>query len=259
MVKSLSDPNAPKRPLSAFFQWRSHVHNKIKNSMPVSHTFGDLARKFSEEWKALSEAEKKPYLEKHAVQKKTYEKLMTAYKHTENFRRFQRQRKEFKVESAKKGKFAKDPNAPKKPQTAYFAFMADKRNVVKQENPEISHKDVLRKLGELWNGLSDTEKKPYQKISDESRKTYEKAVAEYKNSAGYQAYQASKAQFNKDKKAKVAKLESKLKPKTEAQGSKKKSSGKKKPARVTKKSSKPKKVSKPKGKAKAKKATKKET
>lgn len=250
MVKSISDPNAPKRPLSAFFQWRLSVHNKIKKSMPVSHTFGDLARKFSEEWKALSEAEKQPYVEKCEAQKKTYEKLMAAYKHTENFRRFQRQRKEFKVESAKKGKFAKDPNAPKKPQTAYFAFMADKRAVVKQENPEISHKEVLKKLGELWNGLSDTEKQPYEKISQESRKTYEKAIAEYKKSDGYQAYQESKAKFNKDKKAKVAKLESKLKPKKEA-GEKKKKSSAKKVAKVTKKGSKTK------SKSKAKKAAKK--
>jgi len=257
MVKSISDPNAPKRPASAFFQWRSAVHNKIKNSMPVSHTFGELAAKFSEEWKKLSDADKKPFEEKYELQKKTYDKLMNAYKHTENFRRFQRQKKEFKVESAKKGKFAKDPNAPKKPQTAYFAFMADKRETVKTENPDITHKDVLRKLGELWNGLSAAQKGPYEKTAEASKKQYEKDFAKYKSSPGYKTYQESKDAFNKEKKAKVAKLESKLTPKAKKEksakkSSKKKSSGAKKPARVTKKGSK----GKSKSKAKAKKATK---
>lgn len=257
MVKSISDPNAPKRPATAFFQWRAKVHNKVKNSMPVSHTFGELARKFSTEWKKLSDAERKPYEEKYESQRKTYEKLMNAYKHTENFRKFQTKKKQFKVESAKKGKFAKDPNAPKKPQTAYFAFLADKREHVKAQNPSISHKDVLRKLGELWNALTPAQKGPYEKTAEASKKKYEKEFATYKKSAGYKAYMASKDEFQKEKKAKVAKLESKLTPKKEAKAAKaakasKKKSGSKKPARVTKKASK-----KSKAKSKAKKATRK--
>lgn len=254
MVKSISDPNAPKRPATAFFQWRSKNHNKIKNMMPVSHTFGDLARRFSEEWQRLSAAEKKPFEETYEKQRKTYEKLMTAYKHTENFRRFQRRKSEFKVESAKKGKFAKDPNAPKKPQTAYFAFLADKRESVKKQNPEISHKDVLRKLGELWNGLTAPQKLPYEKTAEVSKKTYEKELAAYQKTPGYKAYQASKEQFQKDKKAKVAKLEAKITPKKQpAKVVKEKSSKKKKSASKAKKGSK----SKSKAKAKAKKASKK--
>lgn len=255
MVKTISDPNAPKRPATAFFQWRAKYHNKIKQSMPVSHTFGELAKKFSEEWSRLSEAEKKPFEEKYESQRKTYVKLMTAYKHTENFRRFQRQKKEFKVESAKKGKFAKDPNAPKKPQTAYFAFMADKRETVKRENPEINHKDVLRKLGELWNGLTVAQKGPYEKTAAASKKKYEKEFAVYQKSAGYKTYMESKEQFQKEKKTKVAKLEAKLTPKKKetkpAKKTSKKKSSSKKLARVTKKGSKSK------SKAKAKKATKK--
>merc|ERR1719195_1177710 len=156
--------------------------------MPVSHTFGELAREFSEEWGKLSEADKKPFEAQYDAQRKTYEKLMNAYKHTENFRRFQRQKKEFKVESAKKGKFAKDPNAPKKAQTAYFAFLADKRETVKKENPDISHKDVLKKLGELWNGLTISEKAPYEKTAEASKKKYAKAMAVYQKSAGYKTY-----------------------------------------------------------------------
>jgi len=252
MVKSISDPNAPKRPATAFFQWRSKVHNKIKNSMPVSHTFGELARKFSEEWGKLTDADKKPFENKYEQDRKTYDKLMTAYKHTENFRRFQRQKKEFKVESAKKGKFAKDPNAPKKPQTAYFAFLADKREQVKNDNPDMTHKDVVKKLGELWNELKADAKKPYEKTAEASRKVYEKALTVYKKTPGYKTYMEDKEQFQKDKKATVAKLEGKLTPKAkkEPKSEKKKKSSSKKRAGVSKKGSKGKSNSKAKAKAK---------
>jgi len=240
MVKSISDPNAPKRPASAFFQWRAKSYTKVKMSMPVSHTFGELAKKFSEDWNKMTEAQRKPYQDKFELEKKTYEKLMNAYKHTENYRRFQRKKKEFKVESAKKGKFAKDPNAPKKAQTAYFAFLADKRESVKTKNPKLSHKDVLKKLGEMWQKLSAAQKTPYEKKAEASKKKYEKELAAYKKTAGYKAYMASKEQFLKDRKTKVEKLEAKLTPKKSAKKAAKatKSKPAKKVARVAKRSTK---------------------
>merc|ERR1712124_105502 len=201
-----------------------------KNSMPESHTFGEPARKFSEEWGKLTDADKKPFENKYEKERKKYDKLMTVYKNTENFRRFQKQKKEFKVESAKKDKFAKDPNAPKKPQSAYFAFLADKREEVKNDNPDMTHKDVVKKLGELWNELKPNAKKPYEKTAEASKKVYEKALIVYKKSTGYKTYIKNKEQFQKDKKATVAKLEEKLTPKAkkEPKSAKKKSSSKKK-------------------------------
>lgn len=46
-----------------------------------------------------------------------------------------------------KGKQAKDPNAPKKPLTGYFLFLADFRE--KHRGKDIPNKDLL-KMGKCW-------------------------------------------------------------------------------------------------------------
>ena len=48
----------------------------------------------------------------------------------------------------KKIKKIKDPNAPKRPMTAYFLFMGEKRAEVKQSNPDIKVQDIA-KVGSL--------------------------------------------------------------------------------------------------------------
>lgn len=60
----------------------------------------------------------------------------------------------------KKEKKVKDPNAPKRPISAYFAFAADKREQIKKENPGFKVTDISKRTGELWKDLTEAEKKP---------------------------------------------------------------------------------------------------
>ncbi|KAG8144610.1 putative High-mobility group box 3 protein [Naja naja] len=62
---------------------------------------------------------------------------------------------------AKGGKKKKDPNAPKRPPSGFFLFCSEFRPKIKSTNPGISIGDVAKKLGEMWNNLSDSEKQPY--------------------------------------------------------------------------------------------------
>ncbi|KAI8865416.1 putative high-mobility group non-histone chromosomal protein, partial [Ramicandelaber brevisporus] len=55
----------------------------------------------------------------------------------------------------------KDPNAPKRPLSAYLIFTGDKRGSIQAENPDIKQKDIMKKLGEMWSQMSDAEKEPY--------------------------------------------------------------------------------------------------
>lgn len=80
----------------------------------------------------------------------------------------------------KKEKKEKDPNAPKRPLTAYFLFANDKRAGVKAENPTFKVTDVAKAIGELWKEASEADKAKYQKKADEEKKKYEAAVAKYK-------------------------------------------------------------------------------
>lgn len=61
--KKEKDPNAPKRPLSAYMLWLDDNRASIKKSMPDA-TVPEMGREAGVQWKALSEAKKKPYQER---------------------------------------------------------------------------------------------------------------------------------------------------------------------------------------------------
>lgn len=79
-----------------------------------------------------------------------------------------------------KGKKVKDPNAPKRPPTAFFVFMDEFRKIFKEANPD--SKDVKRvgkEAGEKWRSLTEEEKKPYLDKVVELKAEYEKAMELY--------------------------------------------------------------------------------
>merc|ERR1712203_282789 len=50
----------------------------------------------------------------------------------------------------KKQRKKKDPNAPKRPMSAYFLFMNATRPTVRKENPDASIGEVAKILGKMW-------------------------------------------------------------------------------------------------------------
>ena len=50
---------------------------------------------------------------------------------------------------------------PKRPPYRFFLFCSEFRPKIKSTNPGISIGDVAKKLGKMWNNLSDSEKQPY--------------------------------------------------------------------------------------------------
>ena len=79
---------------------------------------------------------------------------------------------------AKGGKKKKDLNAPKRPPSGFFLFCSEFRPKIKSANPGISIGDVAKKLGEMWNNLSDSKKQLYINKAAKLKK-YEKDVADY--------------------------------------------------------------------------------
>ncbi|KAK1353040.1 hypothetical protein POM88_052878 [Heracleum sosnowskyi] len=64
----------------------------------------------------------------------------------------------------------KDPNAPKKPLSAFMFFSKAERENVKKTNPGISFTDVGRVLGERWNKMSGEEKDVYEADARQDKK-----------------------------------------------------------------------------------------
>lgn len=82
---------------------------------------------------------------------------------------------------AKKGKKKKkDPNAPKKPPSAFLIFTSEHREKIKADNPGISITDIAKKFGEMWKKMSTTEKTPYEAKYAKLKEKYEMEVAAYR-------------------------------------------------------------------------------
>ncbi|KAL8591541.1 hypothetical protein ACOMHN_055508 [Nucella lapillus] len=98
-----------------------------------------------------------------------------------------KEKKEKKSKSAKtvpeggkrkrKTKRAKDPNAPKRAQSAFFLWLSDNREGIKKDHPGIAITEVTKIAGERWKELKD--KSEWEERAREAKTEYELAMAEY--------------------------------------------------------------------------------
>ena len=71
---------------------------------------------------------------------------------------------------------AADPNAPKKPKTAYFLFADAVREKAKREERSIPD---AKKMGELWAGLNEEEKSEYNEAAELAKELYAKELENF--------------------------------------------------------------------------------
>ncbi|KAL0044112.1 hypothetical protein WJX82_010449 [Trebouxia sp. C0006] len=71
-------------------------------------------------------------------------------------------------------KRARDPTELKRPQSAYFFFLADFREQYKREQPDeaTAVKIIGREAGERWKNMSNEDKEPYETQSNASKAEY---------------------------------------------------------------------------------------
>uniref|UniRef100_A0A3Q3FQI7 HMG box domain-containing protein n=1 Tax=Labrus bergylta TaxID=56723 RepID=A0A3Q3FQI7_9LABR len=93
----------------------------------------------------------------------------------------------------KRGRKRKDPNAPKRPPSAFFVFCSEYRPSVKQQYPGLSIGDCAKKLGEMWSKLSQSEKLPYEEkgqcvLSEAASRSSHKQTNQRKKNETHQCY-----------------------------------------------------------------------
>lgn len=120
----------------------------------------------SEKWKSMSPEEKAKFEEMAKIDKLRYDQEMKSY---------------VPPAGAKKGKKKKkDPNAPKRPPSAFLIFTSEHREKIKEHNPGISNPDIAKKFGEMWKKMSTTDKAPYKAKYAELKEKYKMEVAAYR-------------------------------------------------------------------------------
>jgi len=181
-----SDINAPKRALSAFFLWA----NKTRPSVIAAHPewgVADVGRELGSMWKKVSSSEKAGFEAKHAKAKKIYESKMESYKKSKDYKKFQTELLAYKIHQTKKP-FAADPNAPKRPLSAYMLYSASVRSEIIKANPDMAAAQVMQEQGARWKALSESDRAPWIAKSEAAKKKYERLVLKYQNTNDYQKY-----------------------------------------------------------------------
>lgn len=79
-AKKLKDPNAPKRPQTAFFIFLNEFRQEFKRDHPDVKGVAAVGKAGGERWKAMSEAEKLPFITKAVQKKSEYDKTLATYK-----------------------------------------------------------------------------------------------------------------------------------------------------------------------------------
>lgn len=58
--------------------------------------------------------------------------------------------------------------------SGFFLFCADNRPGIKAQHPSLGIGDVAKRLGEMWNNLSDSEKQPFLSKANKLKDKYQK-------------------------------------------------------------------------------------
>ena len=114
------------------------------------------------------------FLEEHRV--KNGNRLVTLWKTEENQDQLAGMLKFHAPSKTKKIKAPKDPNAPKRPLSAYIMYCQAKRQKVRAKHTEMKAVEVTKKLAAKWQLLSDERKVKYNLLATEDKKRYAKEM-----------------------------------------------------------------------------------
>ncbi|CAN0218588.1 high mobility group protein B2-like [Lethenteron reissneri] len=165
------DPSKPRGRMSSYAYFVQTCREEHKKKHPNdSVAFTDFSRKCSERWKGLSPKEKLRFEDLARADKTRYDTEMKDYAPARGGRGGPAQRKK------------KDPNAPKRPPSAFFIFCADFRPQIKADNPGMVIGTIAKRLGEMWGRQTNENKAPYEHKANILKEKYKKDVAAYQRS-----------------------------------------------------------------------------
>ncbi|VDL48562.1 unnamed protein product [Hymenolepis diminuta] len=177
MVKDRSKPKRALTPYAVFVQSMRDEHKKKNPNTSVD--FATFSKECSAKWKVgdlfkfraffqtLSAKEKKKFEDLAAKDKERYQKDMKNYKPPAG-------------EDKKKKK--KDPNAPKKPMSAFFLFCQDERAKVREAHPDWSVGQCAKELASRWEQCKNKSK--YETQATQEKAKYQKAMEKYNAKKG---------------------------------------------------------------------------
>lgn len=204
--KAPKDENAPKKPLSAYFRFMGDVRKEVEKKHPGKAS--DHSKIFAQMWKDLPKDQKAKYEKETKKRKEVHMKLMNAYRLSGDHMAFQEKLHAFKIFETTLP-FKKDPNMPKKSLSSYMLFGNHIRPKVVEENEGIKVTEVMSKISEKWNKLSDKEKAKWTKKAESEKMKHAKEVEKYMKSKKRAEYEKEKQEYLAEMKQKRTALKKK--------------------------------------------------
>ncbi|XP_008557980.1 high mobility group protein 20A [Microplitis demolitor] len=93
-----------------------------------------------------------------------------------------------KSKSKKRKKTPRDATAPKQPLTGYFRFLNDRRDKVRNENPNMSFADITKFLAAEWSSLPGEQKQQYLIAAEQDKERYNREYSDYKQTEAYRLF-----------------------------------------------------------------------
>jgi len=158
-----NDDGRPKRPMSSYMLFANDIRAKLKSENPDA-PITEIAKLTGAAWKEADDATKKKFEKKHKAAMAKYNEEIA----------------DLPAEAKKAGtKRKKDPNAPKRPMSAYFLWFQSSRAELKEENPGSSVTDLGKIAGAKWREMDDDDKEEWTAKAAEAKEAYEEAMAKY--------------------------------------------------------------------------------
>ncbi|KHN16752.1 High mobility group B protein 6 [Glycine soja] len=216
--KKEKDPLKPKHPMSAYFLF---TNDRRAALAAENKNFLEVPKITFEEWKNMTEEQKRPYEEMAKKNKEQYALEMEAYKQKkdeeaahfmkeeEEQMKLQKQealqllKKKEKTENIIKNRQKKkqnkddknsDPNRPKKPASSFILFSKEARKTLQEERPGISTSTLNALVSLKWKELSEEDRQFWNGQASKAMDAYKKELEEYNKSLAATACQEQKTE-----------------------------------------------------------------
>lgn len=183
-----------KKPQSAYFMWMNATREKIAEELGGKPGFGDVARKAAEKWKAITDAERKPWDDKAKAAKEAFDefkKTPEGQKALEEKKDEKKGKKDVKTKRDLKSavKSVEKDDKLKRPLSSYFIWINDNReSITAKMGGKPSTGDITKKCAEVWRGLSEADKKPWDDKAKKLKEEFEAYKASPEGEAAFKAY-----------------------------------------------------------------------
>jgi len=189
-IKSKRDPNAPKRNLSAYLLYQNAMRDTFRSHNPYM-TFGQLSKYTSAMYAELTEDERKTWQGRAEADKTRFLAEMVLYTPPLGFDAkgdIIRETNTQPVPGAiRKGKYTRDPNAPKKNFSSYLLYQNALRDSFKADNPGMTFGQLSKYTSHMYKSLIPEERAQWEERARLDKERYDNEMSQYVSPPGHDA------------------------------------------------------------------------